>query len=76
MAVLGRVKWFNNRAGWGFIERDGEPDVYVRHDQIAGDGFKVLQDGDLVEFEERQGEHGAYAVGVIRVEPGQREEAS
>lgn len=76
MAILGRVKWFNNHAGWGFIERQGGPDVYVRHDQIAGDGFKVLQEGDLVEFEERQGERGAYAAGVIRVEPARREEVS
>jgi cold shock protein len=76
MALQGRVKWFNNAAGWGFIVRDGEPDVFVRHDQIVGDGFKVLQEGDRVEFEERQGKRGPYAVGVVRIGAADQKRAS
>ncbi len=76
MAVQGQVKWFNNRAGWGFITRNGEPDIFVRHDRIVGDGYKVLQEGDLVEFEQRQGAHGPYAVDVVRLSAAGRRHAS
>ena len=67
--VQGRVKWFNNRAGWGFIEQSDGPDVYVRHDRVEGLGFKTLQEGDLVEYEVEQGERGPFAVHVTVVGP-------
>ena len=67
MTERGNVKWFNNKHGWGFIERSGKPDVYVRHDRISGAGFKALREGEIVEFEVREGAHGPYAVKVARV---------
>jgi len=47
----GRVKWFNTAKGYGFIERDGEGDVFVHYSQIQMDGFKDLKEGQLVSFE-------------------------
>lgn len=67
MPKRGQVKWFNNRAGWGFIRVDGAPDIFVRHDRIQGDGYKVLQSGDMVEFDVRKGKRGPYAIKVVRV---------
>lgn len=67
--MKGRVKWFNNQAGWGFIEQEEGPDIYVRHDRIEGSGFKTLQEGDLVNFEIEQGERGPFAVHVALVGP-------
>jgi len=69
MLERGRIKWFNNRAGWGFIARPGAPDVYLRHDQMAGEGFKSLRAGDLVEFTVRKGRRGLYAADVRRLNP-------
>ncbi len=68
--MRGRVKWFNNRTGWGFIQQDQGTDIYVHHEQVAGRGYKTLQEGDLVEFELREGERGPYAVHVTPVGPG------
>jgi CspA family cold shock protein len=67
MTERGRVKWFNNRAGWGFIAREDAEDVFVRHDQIEGDGYKVLHEGDSVEFELAEGQRGLYATRVVRL---------
>ena len=64
--AMGRVKWFDNRKGYGFIEREGEEDVFVHYRNIEGDGFKTLSDGELVEFEIAQGEKGLYALNVRR----------
>jgi CspA family cold shock protein len=64
MVEQGHVKWFNNRAGWGFISRTQGPDVFVRHDRIVGDGYKSLRPGDRVEFTVRRGRRGPYAIGV------------
>ncbi len=72
MAEQGRIKWFNNRAGWGFISRPGGPDVYVRHDRVVGEGFKVLHEGDLVEYVLRKGHQGPYAADVVIKENGSR----
>jgi len=68
MLERGQVKWFNNRAGWGFISRAQGPDVFVRHDRIAGDGYKLLRPGDRVEFTIRKGRRGPYALAVNIVE--------
>jgi len=69
MVEHGCVKWFNNRNGWGFIARRSGPDVFVRHDRIAGDGYKLLHPGDTVEFTVRQGRRGPYAMNVIILGP-------
>ena len=70
--MRGRVKWFNNRTGWGFITRADGPDVFVRHDRIAGEGYKLLHPGDAVEFTVRQGRRGPYAMNVIVMGPAEK----
>ncbi len=67
MIERGRIKWFNNRAGWGFIERIGRPDLYVHHSEITGDGFKALHAGDLVEFVVVKNRRGLRATQVKRL---------
>ena len=74
MVERGFVKWFNNRAGWGFIARCNAPDLYVRHDEILGEGFKSLRAGDLVEFVVRKGRRGPCACEVRILAPAARGE--
>ena len=64
----GKVKWFNDSKGYGFITQDsGDPDVFVHHSEIAGDGFKSLNEGDEVEFEITDGPKGAQASNCVRL---------
>jgi CspA family cold shock protein len=65
--VQGRVKWFNNTKGYGFIGREGGSDVFVHYTAIVGDGFRSLQEGDLVEFEIVQGQKGPQASNVVKL---------
>jgi CspA family cold shock protein len=66
--VTGKVKWFNDAKGFGFINRDDhEPDVFVHYSEIAGDGFRSLAEGDAVEFEVVQGVKGPAALKVTKV---------
>ncbi len=60
----GIVKWFNNSKGYGFIEQEDGPDVFVHHSGINSDGFKSLNEGDQVTFDLEQGEKGPAAVNV------------
>jgi CspA family cold shock protein len=62
--LKGRVKWFNDQKGFGFIEVEGKKDVFVHHSAITGEGFKSLKEGDEVEFEISQGPKGPQATGV------------
>ncbi len=62
--VTGTVKWFNEKKGFGFIEREGGDDVFVHHSAIQGDGFKTLQEGQKVTFEVTQGQKGPQAENV------------
>jgi CspA family cold shock protein len=64
----GKVKWFNDQKGFGFIEQEGGGDVFVHYSSIKGDGFKTLAEGDDVEFELTQGPKGAKAENVVRVQ--------
>jgi len=65
MSVKGTVKWFNEKKGYGFIEREVGDDVFVHFSAIQGDGFKTLSEGQMVEFEVIQGEKGPQAADVI-----------
>ncbi len=63
----GIVKWFSDQKGYGFIEQEDGPDVFVHHSSIDGAGFKSLDEGDRVSFETAQGQKGSAAVNVTVV---------
>lgn len=63
----GKVKWFNDNKGYGFIEQPGGPDIFVHWSAIQGQGFKTLKEGDEVEFEVSQGPKGPQAEHVIKL---------
>ena len=65
--LQGKVKWFNNTKGYGFIGQDTGPDVFVHYSAISMDGFKTLQEGDAVELEVVQGQKGPQADKVTKV---------
>lgn len=66
--ITGRVKWFKDQKGFGFIVRnDGKGDVFVHHTGISGNGYKSLSEGDNVEFDVVNGEKGEKAVNVIKI---------
>jgi len=66
MPVTGKVKWFSNVKGYGFIEQEGGQDVFVHYSSIQGAGYKTLEEGDTVTFEVIQGEKGPQASSVVR----------
>jgi CspA family cold shock protein len=63
--VIGKVKWFNASKGYGFIEREGGPDVFVHYTAIQTDGYRTLQEGQQVEFSIEKGPKGLQAAHVI-----------
>jgi len=65
--VTGTVKWFNASKGYGFIERQGGPDVFVHFTAISSEGFRTLQEGQRVEFSIEKGPKGLQAADVTIV---------
>ncbi|ANB56062.1 cold shock protein CspB [Anoxybacillus sp. B7M1] len=63
----GKVKWFNNEKGYGFIEVEGGADVFVHFTAIQGDGYKTLEEGQEVSFEIVQGNRGPQAANVVKL---------
>lgn len=64
----GRVKWFSSEKGYGFIEREGDEDVFVHHSQISMEGFRTLDAGERVEFDVVAGDRGPKAQNVHRLD--------
>ena len=65
--MQGKVKWFNNEKGYGFIEQENGDDVFVHFSAITGEGFKSLNEGELVQFDIVEGSRGAQAANVTRL---------
>jgi CspA family cold shock protein len=74
--AVGRVKWFNDEKGWGFIKQDAGPDVFVHYSQIQGEGRRRLFEDEIVEFEIKEGPKGLQAVNVLRQQGGAAAAAS
>lgn len=67
MRETGKVKWFNDAKGFGFITRESGPDVFVHHTAIEGSGFRTLAEDQEVEFEVVQGAKGLQAQNVVKI---------
>ena len=65
--ATGKVKWFNNSKGYGFIEKEEGGDVFVHYTAIQGDGFKSLNEGQKGQFDITQGEKGPQAANVVKL---------
>ena len=62
----GKVKWFNNSKGYGFIQQEDGTDIFVHYSAIQGQGYKTLEEGQSVEFEVAQGPKGLQAANVLK----------
>lgn len=71
MAIKGTVKWFDVKKGFGFIQQEDGSDVFIHYSNISGNGFKVLEDGESVEFEVVEGNKGLQAQNVVKAEAAQ-----
>ncbi|MDM5154230.1 cold-shock protein CspD [Bacillus sp. DX1.1] len=65
--MQGKVKWFNNEKGFGFIEVEGADDVFVHFTAIEGDGYKALEEGQEVSFDITEGNRGPQAANVVKL---------
>ena len=74
MSVQGKVKWFSNVKGYGFIEQEGGQDVFVHYSSVQGEGYKTLEEGDVVTFEVTQGEKGPQASNVVKEKTAKAEQ--
>jgi len=63
----GKVKWFSNQKGYGFISPEEGPDVFVHHSVIQGEGYKTLEEGQKVEFQIEKGPKGPQATNVVKL---------
>lgn len=67
MRYRGKVKFFNESKGWGFIKQDDGPEVFVHYSNIQAKGFKTLKENEEVEFEVSQGAKGPQAINVVKL---------
>ena len=67
MPLTGKVKWFSNTKGYGFIEQEGGEDVFVHFSAIQGEGFKTLEEGQKVQFDLTKGQKGPQAANVVKL---------
>ena len=67
MRSQGKVKWFNETKGYGFIKQDAGRDIFVHYSEIQGDGYRTLTEGETVEFDLREGPKGLEATNVNRM---------
>lgn len=67
MTKVGKIKWFNNEKGYGFIEGENDEDIFVHYSAIKQDGFKSLAEGQIVEYELLETEKGLQAINVKEV---------
>jgi cold shock protein len=65
--IKGSVKWFNESKGFGFLSREGGPDVFVHHSEIRSDGYRTLAEGEQVQFEVVDSPKGPRAANVTRI---------
>ena len=65
--LVGKVKWFNNEKGYGFIIKENYDDIFVHYSQIQDEGFKTLEEGQVVEFDLINGEKGLQAQNVYKI---------
>ena len=68
MTKKGTVKWFDVKKGFGFIEQEDGSEVFVHYSNISGNGFKVLEDGESVEFEVVEGNKGLQAQNIVKTQ--------
>lgn len=68
MPFEGKVKWFNETKGYGFIQQDNGPDVFVHYSAITTDGFKTLTEGQRVQFDIVESDRGLKAVNVVKLQ--------
>lgn len=66
---MGKVSWFNNSKGFGFLKSDGIKDVFCHFSAIQSNGYKSLKEDELVEFDIEQGTQGPQAANVLRIKP-------
>ena len=69
--ATGKVKWFNDAKGYGFVERDGGEDVFVHYSAITGEGYRTLGEGALVEFDIEEDAKGPRATNVVVIKSGE-----
>ncbi len=67
MPFEGKVKWFNESKGYGFIQQDNGPDVFVHYSSVKGEGFKTLTEGQRVQFDVEDGDRGKKAKNVVKI---------
>ncbi len=67
MSLEGTIKWFNEKKGYGFIQQESGPDVFVHYSAITSEGFRTLAEGERVQFDLEEGDKGLKAVNVVKI---------